>query len=96
MEFSRQEYWGGLPCPSPEDLPDLGIEPSSPASQADSLPFELQGNNTHTTRRKRQPTPVFLPGESQGWGNLVGCHLCGRVESDTTEATEQQRQIQNR
>ena len=38
-------------------------------------------------RRKRQPTPVFLPGESQGWGSLVGCHLWGRTESDTTEAT---------
>ena len=38
-------------------------------------------------RRKWQPTPVFLPGESQGWGSLVGCHLWGRTESDTTEAT---------
>ena len=33
------------------------------------------------------PTPVFLPGESQGWGSLVGCHLWDRTESDTTEAT---------
>ena len=38
-------------------------------------------------RRKWQPTPVFLPGESQGWGSLVSCHLWGRTESDTTEAT---------
>ena len=38
-------------------------------------------------RRKWQPTPVFLPGESQRWGNLVGCCLSGRTESDTTEAT---------
>ena len=38
-------------------------------------------------RRKWQPTPVFLPGESQGWGSLLGCHLWGRTESDTTEAT---------
>ena len=38
-------------------------------------------------RRKRQPTPVFLPGESQGQGSLVGCRLWGRTESDTTEAT---------
>ena len=38
-------------------------------------------------RRKWQPTPVFLPGESQGWGSLVGCPLGGRTESDTTEAT---------
>ena len=38
-------------------------------------------------KRKWQPTPVFLPGESQGWGSLVGCRLWGRTESDTTEAT---------
>ena len=38
-------------------------------------------------RRKWQPTPVFLPRESQGWGSLVGCHLWGHTESDTTEAT---------
>ena len=38
-------------------------------------------------RRKWQPTPVFLPGESQGRRSLVGCHLWGRTELDTTEAT---------
>ena len=38
-------------------------------------------------RRKWQPTSVFLPGESQGWGSLVGCCLWGRTELDTTEAT---------
>ena len=38
-------------------------------------------------RRQWQPTPVFLPGESQGWRSLVGCPLWGRTESDTTEAT---------
>ena len=38
-------------------------------------------------RRKWQPTPVFLPGESQGRGSLVGCRLWGFTESDTTEAT---------
>ena len=41
-------------------------------------------------RRRWQPTPVFLPGESQGRGSLVGCHLRGCTESDTTEATWQQ------
>ena len=44
-------------------------------------------------RRKWQPTPVFLPGESQGWRSLVGCRLWGRTELDTTEATEQQQQV---
>ena len=38
-------------------------------------------------RKKWQPTPVFLPGESQGWGSLVGCRLRGHTELDTTEAT---------
>ena len=38
-------------------------------------------------RRKWQPTPVVLPGKSQGRGSLVGCRLWGRTESDTTEAT---------
>ena len=41
--YSRQEYWSGLSCPSPEDLPDPGIESRSPALQADSLATELQG-----------------------------------------------------
>ena len=41
-EFSRQENWRGLPFPSPEELPNPGIQPWSPAWQAGSLPFELQ------------------------------------------------------
>ena len=40
MGFSRQEYWSGLPFPSPGDLPDPGIEPGSPTLQADALPSE--------------------------------------------------------
>ena len=45
MEFSRQEYWSGLPFPFLGDLPDLGIEPRSPALQADSLPSESPGKS---------------------------------------------------
>ena len=44
MESSRQEYRNGLPCPPPEDLPNPGIEPRSPALQVDSLPTEPPGN----------------------------------------------------
>ena len=40
MGFSRQEYWGGLPCPPPGDLPDPELKPRSPALQTDSLPSE--------------------------------------------------------
>ena len=43
LEFSRQEYWSGLPFSSPRDLPDPGIKPGSPALQAHSLLFETPG-----------------------------------------------------
>ena len=43
VEFSRQEYWNGKPFPSPENLPNPGIKPWSPALQADSLPSEPPG-----------------------------------------------------
>ena len=52
MGFSRQEYWSGLPFPSPGHLRDPGIKPTSPvspASQADSLPTELSGTPKHWT-----------------------------------------------
>ena len=44
MEFSRQEYWSGLPFPSPGNLPDPGIEPGSPSLKADALLSEHQGS----------------------------------------------------
>ena len=44
MEFSRQEYWSGLPCPPAGDLPNPGIKPTSHALQADAVPSELQGS----------------------------------------------------
>ena len=46
---------------------------------------EYKGYLECSWTRKWQPTPVFLPGESQGWGRLVGCRLWGLTESDTTE-----------
>ena len=49
MEFSRHEYWSGLPFPSPGDLPDPGIEPGFPALQADALPSEPPGNSNYCT-----------------------------------------------
>ena len=45
--FPRQEYWSGVPFPSPWDLPHSGIELRSPALQADSLPSELPGKPLH-------------------------------------------------
>ena len=46
MGFSRQEYWSGLPFPSPGDLPDPGIKPRSPTLRAGALPSEPPGNPT--------------------------------------------------
>ena len=53
MEFSRQEYWSGLPFPIPGDLPDPGIKPTSPALQADSLPTEPPGKPRDLPRRSQ-------------------------------------------
>ena len=45
LGFSRQEYWSGLPFPSPGDLPNPGVKPKSPSLQADSLGTELPGKS---------------------------------------------------
>ena len=147
MGFSLEEYWSGLPCSSPGNLPDPGIKPASLKSPALAGGFftsstTLEAPNQYICvcllshfshvqlfatpwtaacqpslsitnsqsllklmsielerprinpwvgnipwRRAWQPTPVFLPGESQGWRSLVGCCLWGCTELDTTEAT---------
>ena len=56
MGFSRQEYWSGLPFPSPEDLPDPGIEPGSPALEADALTSELPGK--HAPEKTSRPASI--------------------------------------
>ena len=60
------------------------------------LKIDLRDLHLQVWHRRRQwhPTPVFLPGESQGWGSLVGCRLWGRTELDMTEATQQQQHLQ--
>ena len=50
MGFLRQEYWSGLPFPSPGDLPDTGIEPGSSAVQADALSSESPGKSIRTAQ----------------------------------------------
>ena len=55
MGFSRQEYWSGLPFPSPGDLPNPGIKPRSPALQADALTSEPPGKHFLETVNVRQP-----------------------------------------
>ena len=65
MGFSRQEYWSGLPFPSPGDLPDPGIKPRSPALQADALtsapPGKPQGKPKNTRVGTLIPSPGDLP-----------------------------------
>ena len=58
LGVSRQEYWSGLPCPSPGHLPDSGIEPTSPAMQADSLSLSHQGNPWFWRARLKTPSLV--------------------------------------
>ena len=60
MEFSRQEYWSGLPFPSPVDLPNPGIKPRSPTLQADSLPSVPPGKPINAV------TYVFTKWQSLG------------------------------
>ena len=60
MGFSRQEYWGGLPCPPPGDLPNPGIEPGSPALQADSLPLRYQWSPKSNIQYKISIDFVFI------------------------------------
>ena len=125
MGFSRQEYWSGLPLPSPIYVLEYDIyhsqsifvetklyQEKAMATHSNTLAWKISwteepgrlqsieslgvGHDWATSlslftfmhwRRKWQPTPVFLPGGSQGQGSLVGCHLWGCTESDTTEVT---------
>ena len=92
MGFSTQEYWSGLPCLPPGDFPERGIEPTSlvsPALAGRFLPLAPPEKPNYIVcyakyswRRKWQPTPVFLPGESHGQRSLVGYSPRGRKESE--------------
>ena len=62
--FSRQEYWSGLPFPSPEDLPDPGIESVSPALSADALPSEPPGKSPPLKEEERTNLFFFFPLQS--------------------------------
>ena len=73
MGFSRQEYWSGVPLPSP------------PPSLAVCYSLCLYSDIYTVRRRQWQPTPALSPGKSHGKRSLVGCSPWGREESDTTE-----------
>ena len=99
MEFSRQEYWSGLPFPSPisyevqshththkKSFPGgaSGKEPSCQCKRNKRHGFDSWVRKI-PCRRKWQPTPVLLPGKFHGWRSLVGYSPWGCKESDTTE-----------
>ena len=80
MEFSRQEYWSGLPFPSPGDLPDPGVEPGSSTLKADALPSEPPGkallSHLRPTQRKEpnqdqlKPATSYPAADHRGMGEL--------------------------
>ena len=75
MGFSRQEYWSGLPFPSPGDLPDTGIEPGFPTLQTDSLSSEPQGSPLIKVICKR------LVGPPKSLDKMFSRHLESAVSS---------------
>ena len=79
MGFSRQGYCSELPCPPPEDLSNPGIEPRSPALQADSLPSEPPGKPCigilMPDSRLGLTAQTTLEVRSSGWNGEASCHL---------------------
>ena len=75
MEFSRQEYWSGLPFPSPGDLPDPRIKPGSPALQADTLPSEPPGWKRYFKRS------VLLPLSLRRFSGIQYIEVIGQLQS---------------
>ena len=91
MEFSRQEYWSGLPFPSPGDLPDPGIEPRSPTLQADTSSTEPPGNPKGTVNAQDWTTVCGVSLTSLH-RELLGFGAClkTRVPETTLEETQMQ------
>ena len=86
VDFSRQEYWSGLPFSSPGDLPDLGIEPRSPTFQAYILPSESSGKPVDSGPSSMSPVCWASCGfledsDSTSWPGLWGPSLCDQVVS---------------
>ena len=81
MGFSKYEYWSGLPCPSPGDHPNPGIQPRSPTLQADSLPFQLLTQSCLTlatpwTIAYQAPPPMGFSRQEYWSGVLLPSHRC--------------------
>ena len=81
MGFSRQEYWSGLPFPPPGDLPDPGIEPRSPALQADTLTSEPPGkpwmvNFSRKNFHVRSQNTLNLSGKKKAFSSCIYLTTC--------------------
>ena len=93
IEFSKQEQWSGLPFPHPEDLPDPGIEPRSPALQADALPSEPPGKpvkksgNCSVTSDSLRPYGLYSPWKSPDQNSGVGRFPFSRGSSQHRDRT---------
>ena len=87
MEFSRQEYWSGLPFLPPGDLPNPGIKPGSPALQADSLLTEplLDMMPIKKKKKKKNGTKKFFPQPFRGQASDIIPHHTVLVASKTEE-----------
>ena len=72
MGFSRPEYWNGLPCPSPGDLPNPVIKYRSPTLQTDSLPAEPPGKPKNTRMGSLSLLQGIFPIQEVNWGLLHG------------------------
>ena len=82
MGFSRQEYQSGLPFPSPRDLPDPGIEPTSPALQADAFTTSISIGNSKFIFIKTYSLEIFLlSNQSKPWSE----YILGIMEMATKE-----------
>ena len=81
IEFSRQEYWSGLPFPFSGDFPDLGIEPESPALQADSLLSEPPGEGCTQNSTPFKTYNLFI----SGIFHLIFSHYASLRETKTAE-----------
>ena len=88
MEFSRQEYWSGLLFPSPGDLPDAGIEPGSPALQADTLSSEPPGTTLGGQKPKGRKNSTLKPGKRRPQTQEVKKIIMKR-QRNTTQMKEQ-------
>jgi len=89
--FSRQEYWSGLPCPPPGDLPKLGMEPRSPALLVASLPSKLPGKPKNTAVSSLSlpqgifPTQELNPGSPALQADSLPAELPGKPLRSATE-----------